>query len=508
MTLSIPPFSNPTSRTQFNNTVLMLSNYFQQNEGLSKSDADIKAAQIISFKQQGLSNAEIETALNQHAATISAIATKQKNQAAAALASQKTTLDQIKAAQAAATPKASLIAHNAAAISNNLTADQRRALVFAEQKSAEPMVADPRNPRGALITQSQYNQIIANEQSASNSSGITFATPNISKVVAINGVPVVDATKPSTASTPSTTDPTKTLSVKNTSNPQSNDILSQVNSVVQAAISDAQKTGKDLNTTITTALQNAGLAATQEATNILQTLGIVPKAPATKKVTQVIVFRQINSNIWAVELDYSDGTKENHSLSTANVDSYINQGATLNDASGLYKKPVGSPSSTSSTQQQAPDYLKQFIDFLGSIFTPATKSTSDAAAATEKAAADALAAAQKQATDLIANAEVTIVGFLSKLNPATTTTDPTKGNPPTDTTPPDTTPQTPTPQTTPEPQPQNPLPANTATLKDKVIAFAKKYATPIIGITLAAGGIAIISVVTSNQRKKEIEALR
>jgi hypothetical protein len=504
MTLSIPPFSNPTSRTDFNNTLNMLSNYFQQNEHLSKADADIKAAQIITFKQQGLSDAQIDQALNQHAATVSAIATQQKNQAAAALGSQKTTLDQIKAAQAAATPKATMIAHNSAAISDNLTAGQKRALVFSDQK-AEPMVADPRNPRGSLVTQSQYNQIIANEQFATNSSGITFATPNVSKVVAVNNVPVIDATKPSTASTPSTTDPSKTISVKNTSNPQSNDILSQVNSVVQAAIADAQKAGKDLNTAVTTALQNAGLAATEEATNILQTLGIVPKAPAVTKVTQVIIFSQIDANTWRAELDYSDGTHKSYSLSTANVNSYINQGATLNDASGLYKKPIGSSISTPVTTTGAPDYIKQLTDFLGSIFTPAAKSTSDAVSATEKAAADALAAAQKQATDLVTNAETTIAGFLSKLNPTTTTTDASKGNPTTT----DTTPQTPTPQTTPEtPQPQNPLPDNTATFKDQVIAFAKKYATPIIGITLAAGGIATIAVVTSNQRKKEIEALK
>ena len=55
---SFPSFSKPTTRTQFNSVLVKLTRNFQ-SQGISLNDSKRLASQILSFKNQGLTDSQI-----------------------------------------------------------------------------------------------------------------------------------------------------------------------------------------------------------------------------------------------------------------------------------------------------------------------------------------------------------------------------------------------------------------------------------------------------------------
>lgn len=393
-TLSIPSFSNPTNRADHTSVINMLTNFFIK-QGFKQSDAVAQAGLVLNLKQQGFSDADINTAIATQQNTLNSIAAAQAAQAAAALAAEQPKVAATLALSAAA--KAGEGANsggNTLITVNGVTETRDQAANFAENSVGE-MVANPNDPRGALITRAQHDQIIAGNKLATGSDTSLIATaPNVSKVVAVNGIPVgQDLTK-------------ATLSPLNGAQPIA-DSSKTLATVVKQANTDLNKT--------TTPVPSPVPDTTKTTT--------APKDPLTQ-------LQDYLSNL------LSPVTKPASDAITATEKS-------LSDSIAATQKTIGDASS-----QAVTDIQKTFADTL----TSAEKSAADLAASTSVSAS----AAQKQTTDFLANADLTINNLISKLTGAaasatdqtkttttTTTTPPTQQT--TTTTKPDTTPQPPAP---------------------------------------------------------------
>ena len=77
--------------------------------------------------------------------------------------------------------------------------------------------------------------------------------------------------------------------------------------------------------------------------------------PAT--VTGLTIFSQVDANDWRIALAYSDGTTKNLVLSTANIQTYLDQGAALTDLSGSW----GKQTATTTTSQSIKDKIAAFV---------------------------------------------------------------------------------------------------------------------------------------------------
>lgn len=388
--LQIPSFSNPTNRTDYQNVTNMLTNFFV-SKGFKQSDAAAQAGLVLNLKQQGYTDAQINTAIQTQQNTLNSIAANQAAQAAAALAAEQPKIAATLALSAAAKAKEGAnYGGNQLITVNGVTETRDQAANFADNSVGE-MVANPNDPRGALITRAQYDQIIAqNKLSTGSNTSLIATTPNVSKVVAINGVPVAGAT-----------DPTKT----------SNTILG-----TSEPITDASKA---LSTVVKQATTDLNKTTTNPAT--------VPATPTPDTKTSS---NPLSDFIKTITDAISPVTKPASDALTSTE-------KTLSDAISATQKTIGD-----ATSQAVTDVQKTFADTLAS----AEKSAADIAAAASKSASDA----QKQTTDFLTNAETTIGGLIAKFTGAVSSIpDPTK----TTTPPPPTPPPTPTPTPTPQPQP-------------------------------------------------------
>jgi len=450
----------------------MLVNFFT-SQGSINAAAD--AGLALNLKSQGESDADIVNAILSQDATLQSLANQQTQQAADALAAEQPTIDAVKAlsttaqaAENAASANSSVGSGNTQITVDGVTETRDQAADFGDSEN-DAMVFDPDNPTGPKITIAQYNLEIAKNAAATGSDTSLIATaPNVSQVVAINGVPVAPA-NPST--------PSKTTIAQPASAPASN-ILDQVTSVVNTAISNAKSLGADIQGSVTTALQNAGLAATDEANSVLQSLGLLPATPSTP----------------------STPTKP----------------ATPNSSSS-------SSTTTSTTTAPAPS-----VDPLTALYNllTGTKPTTNEQSVTTTATNDAQDVASQVQSGIqsgISTVETDLSSFLSKIIPsATSGSDPTK----TTVEPVSTTPDTSTPSSldagggqVPTPQPASSPTGSTAagvspplnsnpTLLEKMILkatlFMQGNGKYIAAGLLAIGGIGTMIIVTSRHNKKQV----
>ncbi|MHB8545646.1 MAG: hypothetical protein ACYDAJ_02640 [Nitrosotalea sp.] len=388
-TLSIPSFSNPTNRADYTSVTNMLTNFFV-SKGFKQSDAVAQAGLVLNLKQQGYSDADINTAIQTQQNTLNSIAANQAAQAAAALAAEQPKVAATLALSTAAKAgEGANYGGNTLITVNGVTETRDQAANFYDNSVGE-MVANPNDPRGPLITRAQYDQIIASNKLATGSDTSLIATaPNVSKVVAINGVPVssaTDLTKSSSNGILGTTEPIT-------------DASKALATVVKQATTDLNKTTTPVTPSTPTPDTTKPADPLKQLTDFLSNL----VSPVTKPASDAVTATE----------------------------------KTLSDAISATQKTIGDAST-----QAVTDVQKTFADTL----TAAEKSAADLAASASQSASDA----QKQTSDFLANADLTINGLISKLTGAVSTaTDMTKTITPTPAPAP-----TPTPTPTPTPQPQ------------------------------------------------------
>jgi hypothetical protein len=378
MTFTLPSFSYPANRTEFTNVNNMLVAFFT-NLGSINPSAD--AGLALNLKQQNMSDTEIVNAIISQDATLQSVANKQRLEAANTLAAQSGEVAAAKAAMTAATAAHAKApanqSDNALITVGGVTETRAQATNFGESQ-AGVRVHNPNDPNGALITIAEYNQIIANNKIAASSNPLLVATePNVSHVVAINGVSV---NKPQTpAESITSADATKNLlatAIKTVTSAGSD-----VSKVVNDALAQAAKTGADIQSTVAKALSDAGLAATNEAQTLLQNLGLAPPK-------------------------------------------------TTIPAPAPAKTPASNTQTTPSAPTPAPapaNPLDQFSSYLQKLFGMQT-STQPAASAPTPAAPDILTQIETGLSSFISTAEANLVGNISKLTGAQSpaTQDPTK----------------------------------------------------------------------------------
>jgi hypothetical protein len=361
--LSIPSFSNPTNRADYTSVTNMLTNFFVSN-GFKQSDAVAQAGLVLNLKQQGYSDADINTAIATQQNTLNSIAAAQAAQASAALAAEQPKVAATLALSAAAkVGEGANYGGNTLITVNGVTETRDQAANFAENSVGE-MVANPNDPRGPLITREQYDQIIARNKLSTGSDTSLIATePNVSKVVAINGVPVSQ-------------DPTKTLSPLIGAQP--------ITDTSKALVQITTQANTDLNKTTTP---------------------VLPPAPdTTKTTTSTDPLAQFTT--WLNNLISPVAKPASDALAATEKN--------LSDAISTTQKTIGDASS-----QAVNGIQKTFADTLAS----AEKSAADLAASASSSAS----AAQKQTTDFLANADLAITNLISKFtNAVSSTPDQTK----------------------------------------------------------------------------------
>lgn len=139
---TFPSFSNPRSRTEFNETLEKLKKSFQ-DQGLPINDASRLASQIITFKSQGLTDSQISKNLEQDRVF-------QEEKQAERIAEQ----EKARASQADLIARLNKERAERARLQAERKALNERRARFAE-KPKVILVANPENPRGALITREQ-----------------------------------------------------------------------------------------------------------------------------------------------------------------------------------------------------------------------------------------------------------------------------------------------------------------------------------------------------------------
>ena len=142
---SFPSFSIPKTRTEFNVTLLKLTKNFE-SQGFSKNDAKSMASQIISGKRQGLTDSQISKNIEDGRIGRRAFAQKQAQKREDARASQKELLEKLAKEKA-----------ERAKIQAQIKRRQPKVNVFNKPKVV--LVANPDNPRGALIPKSVADAI-------------------------------------------------------------------------------------------------------------------------------------------------------------------------------------------------------------------------------------------------------------------------------------------------------------------------------------------------------------
>ena len=147
-TITIPPFSLPLTRTETNALASTLAKKFQ-SQGLDANKAKTMALQIITFKQQGLTDSQIA---KNFADTTNFEAEKEKERLAKVQAEQQkqqALLNQLAKEKAEREKLAKAV-------------DNRENRTLAEirnfNKTNTVLVANPKNPRGALIPQALAKQ--------------------------------------------------------------------------------------------------------------------------------------------------------------------------------------------------------------------------------------------------------------------------------------------------------------------------------------------------------------
>ena len=354
---------------------------------------------------------------------------------------------------AAQSPEGANYGGNTLVTVNGVTETRDQAANFADDEG-DAMVFNPNDPTGPKITVAQYNQIIAKNQGATGSDTSLIATaPNVSQVVAINGVPVPNTTKPQVLGTVTTiTDPTKTLA---TVVSQANVDLTNSTPTVTPAVTPPAKTPSNPVTDFLTSISNALAPITTPISNAL--------APITTPISNAL-----NSTGQAI-------TTAATTTATDAADAVANAEKSVTD-------------SIAAAGQQA----------------------SDSAASGTKTITDAVSQAQTDVGNLVNDAELSLSGLLTKITSTVTSIpDLTKSVLPSTTTTPSPT-QTPAPDTTttptanPDTSVSNPPPA--LTLTDKVNAFLKKYGIPLVAGVGVVGAIGSLAVVMNHNSKQGIIA--
>jgi len=455
MTFTLPSFSYPTSRTDYTNVQNMLISFFT-SQGSINAAAD--AGLALNLKQQGMSDADIVNAILSQDATLQSIANKQRLEAANALAAQAGEVAAVKKVMTDAAAKAQQASGSQSdqkIITVNGVQETRAQAANFGDNNAGVMVANPNDPRGAKITLDQYNKIIAADKLSTGSDTSLIATaPNVSKVVAINGVPTGNATKPQAKSSDVVASPDMTKNLIDQASKAIDTVISPVQAIFENAVKLAQSTGADIQTTVTKALNDAGVATTQEAQNLLKTIGLIPQTtpPTPKK-----------------------GAPDT--------------------------KPAPAPSNPV-------DQITSFFQKLLNMNTGTTTTPTP-----QPAQPDLLTQIETEVGSFLSTAQTNLNGVISKftngLNPSsdptksTTPTTSNDNNAPNNITPPDNTTPTPEPPT---PQPPNPLvqPTIKAALDvASIVAAAKKYALPIV--LISSGVAAMFVAVKLSSKTKGIE---
>lgn len=367
----------------------MLINFFASIGSINPS-AD--AGLAMNLKQQGESDANIVNAILSQDATLQSIQNKQNIEAANALANQAPEVAATKAAMEAATKEhAASGSQNVLIDIGGVTMTREQAANFAPTDVS--MCADPDNPRGAKIPCTEANAKIKARELTTQS----FNIASVSKVVAINGIPMENPTKPQMLGTVEPiTDASKTLQI-----------------VKQQAQVDLTKTTTNPETVPSTPTPPP--APSDPIKQFIDGITALFK-PVTKPASDVI------------------GTAEKQvadALAAANkqVADLIAAGET-----------AGS-SALAAAQKQVADLIAVGQSQVG---------------LAEKQAADALAAAEKKANELVTGAESNVADLIAKFTGAFSSfPDPTKQPPATV---PPVTPPSPTPETKPPTQPETPKP--------------------------------------------------
>lgn len=150
---SFPSFSKPLTRAEFETTLTKLSQTFQ-SQGFNSSDAKNLASKIISYKGQGLTDAQISKNLDDSQKFKEARLVEREKQREIARESQKDLLASL-AKRRAEIAKIQAERRAGRSRSRVLTKKELRNL----NKNKIVLVADPRNPRGALIPKAVADRI-------------------------------------------------------------------------------------------------------------------------------------------------------------------------------------------------------------------------------------------------------------------------------------------------------------------------------------------------------------
>jgi len=153
--VTIPSFSIPKTRKEFDTTRIFLTTFFKTNEGLNQNDASRLASQIISYKSQGLTSSQITKNLQDDLAFRDEKKIQKEKELEALKQTEKQKLIQKQIADA---KKRSEELAKRKRTSIERTSQQVRN--FVNSKKSEPLVANPDNPRGKLIPKSQADAIL------------------------------------------------------------------------------------------------------------------------------------------------------------------------------------------------------------------------------------------------------------------------------------------------------------------------------------------------------------
>ena len=166
---SFPSFSIPKTRTESNVTLLKLTKNFE-SQGFSRNDAKSMASQIISGKRQGLTDSQISKNIEDGRIGRRAFAQKQAQKREDARESQKDLLEKL------AKQKAETVKLQAQRKSRQSRATRNKPKVI--------LVANPDNPRGALIPKSVAGAIIKKRKEQGKDRGTSSLTSNNPSTVA------------------------------------------------------------------------------------------------------------------------------------------------------------------------------------------------------------------------------------------------------------------------------------------------------------------------------------